>query len=288
MNDGKWWDKSITLVEGCSPISDGCKNCWSASMAQRFHQKKGLTTDGHYNGKIIYREDRLKELMRREPTRWTIWNDLFHKEVPFEFVLKIFGLSMATPWHTYMILTKRIDRVSLFFKWWREQWRESRILWGLQALALQAIENLSTDLEKADQHWKDNFDQSGRGKLDYSVPWPHPNIHLGVTVCNPVEKWKINVLRTIPAAHRFVCFEPLLHNMGKLNLEGIDWVIGGCESLGGRAGRFQEGYPEAARSIIEQCKAAGVPVWHKQMPIGNRVSKDLAEWPVEFRVQEYE
>lgn len=269
--DGKWWDKSITLVEGCTPISDGCKNCWSAGIAHRFHGKKGLTTDGHFNGKIICRGDRLEELMCKKPTRWTIWNDLFHPQVPFEFIHKVFIVMALRPQHKFLVLTKRIERPAKYVQW---------------------------KTELATRNW-------------VNVPWPLPNVHLGVTVCNNVEKWKINVLRTIPAAHRFVCLEPLLSKIqlypdclpiykhiggpcciGKPGYHrtayscDIDWLILGCESLGYRAGRFQDGYAEAALDIIEQCKAAGVPVWHKQYPLNGRASKDMDEWPAEFQVQE--
>ena len=66
----------------------------------------------------------------------------------------------------------------------------------------------------------------------------------------------------------------------------IDWVIIGCESRGSRAGRFQEGYAKAALDIIKQCRAVGVKVWHKQMPIKGRVSKNPEEWPEELRFRE--
>lgn len=59
----------------------------------------------------------------------------------------------------------------------------------------------------------------------------------------------------------------------------VDWVIIGCESLGPKAGRFADGYEDAARDIIQKCDALGVPVFHKQMPINGRMSHDMSEWP---------
>ena len=68
----------------------------------------------------------------------------------------------------------------------------------------------------------------------------------------------------------------------------IDWVIIGCEQLAGhRPGRFADGYAAAAESVIVQCREAGIPVFHKQMPIGNRVSGDPTEWPEYLRVREF-
>lgn len=68
----------------------------------------------------------------------------------------------------------------------------------------------------------------------------------------------------------------------------IRFVIIGCEQLPGhKPGRFADGYADAALSLIRQCREAGVPVFHKQMPIRGRVSGDPSEWPEEFRVREF-
>lgn len=68
---------------------------------------------------------------------------------------------------------------------------------------------------------------------------------------------------------------------------GIDWLILGCESLQGKAGRFAEGYAAAADSLVRQGQAAGVAVFHKQMPVGGLVSGDPQEWPETLRVREW-
>mgnify|MGYP001095042747 CR=1 FL=1 len=68
---------------------------------------------------------------------------------------------------------------------------------------------------------------------------------------------------------------------------GINRIVIGCEQLPGHTpGRFADGYEAAARSVIRQCQAASVRVYHKQMPIGGRVSTDPSEWPEDLRVQE--
>lgn len=71
----------------------------------------------------------------------------------------------------------------------------------------------------------------------------------------------------------------------------LNWCIIGCESNGQRVGRLpgatEEGYWRAARSLIEQCQGAGVAVFHKQGPVGGRVSHDPSEWPEWARVQEF-
>jgi hypothetical protein len=79
----------------------------------------------------------------------------------------------------------------------------------------------------------------------------------------------------------------LSDNIEQRNTSYIDFVIIGCESLaGGKAGRFQDGFIEAAIDIVRQCKEAGVKCHVKQIPINGRVSHDIEEWPKELQVRE--
>jgi len=113
------------------------------------------------------------------------------------------------------------------------------------------------------------------------------NCILGTTVTCHEDEWRIVKLLKAKCRCRMLSIEPMLGDLGKLNLEGIDWVVIGCESLpGGKAGRFQEGYDEAALSLIKQCQAAGVRVYHKQRPVNGRVSKNMSEWPEQLQVRE--
>jgi len=87
----KYWTHSITLVEGCSPVSEGCEYCWSAGYYHRFRAQKVYdfisesdltindTPDGNprFNGIIRIREDRLPELLKGKDKVIQIWNDLF-------------------------------------------------------------------------------------------------------------------------------------------------------------------------------------------------------------------
>jgi protein gp37 len=132
-------------------------------------------------------------------------------------------------------------------------------------------------------------------------PQPLPNVWLGTSVEDRERKRRIDILRETPAALRFLSIEPLLEDLGEIDLTGIGWVIVGGES-GPGARPFDI---EWARSIIAQCKAAGVPVFMKQLgatPIeavspGNPVAINLhlkhpkgngmAEWPADLRVREF-
>jgi len=76
--------------------------------------------------------------------------------------------------------------------------------------------------------------------------------------------------------------------MSGTNLATLSWLILGCESLaGGKAGRFQDGFIDAARSLVRQCKTADVPVYVKQIPIKGKVNRKISDWPKDLQIQDY-
>lgn len=92
-----------------------------------------------------------------------------------------------------------------------------------------------------------------------SYRWP-PNVWVGVTVEDRRVMWRIQYLQRTAAHVRFLSCEPLLEDLGTLDLTGIDWVI-----VGGESGpRARPMHPDWARSIRDQCVAAGVPFFFKQ------------------------
>jgi len=88
----------------------------------------------------------------------------------------------------------------------------------------------------------------------------YPNVWLGVSVENDKFTWRLDELRKVPAAIRFLSIEPLLGPLPKLNLTGIDWVI-----VGGESGPGYRPMPhEWVHPIYEQCKAEGIAFFFKQ------------------------
>jgi protein gp37 len=144
-------------------------------------------------------------------------SDLFHKDVPLDFIKRVFATMKTTPQHTYQILTKRSDR--------------------LREVA-------------AELHWP-------------------VNVWMGVSVEDARVLHRIDDLRFVPAAVRFLSCEPLIGPLEKLNLSGIQWVIVGGES--GPNSRKMEA--EWVRSIKRQCRTANVAFFFKQW---GGVRKDLA------------
>jgi len=126
---GLWWDRAWTLVEGCTPMDRSCDHCWSAEQAyMRGHQRNerirsryaGLTDqDGHWTGEVRVQWDALELPLRvRKETTWAIWNDLFHEDVPDEFIQRALwrmsGHNGECRHHTFVILTKRSQRMREF------------------------------------------------------------------------------------------------------------------------------------------------------------------------------
>lgn len=115
---GKTWNP----VRGCSLVSEGCRNCYAMKQGHRFSGEgkpyHGLTKLGPngptWTGKVVCDESKLLEpLSWRKPCRVFVnsMSDLFHEDVPFEFVDRVWDVMWSTPRHTYQILTKRPERM---------------------------------------------------------------------------------------------------------------------------------------------------------------------------------
>lgn len=204
-----WANYSWNPVTGCSPVSKGCMNCYAKAMVNRL---RGMGQAKYKNGfEVTLHEDSLNEPLH-EFKSCTIFvcsiSDIFHVDVSFEFVDKIMEVTRRTPWHTYLVLTKRPERMAEYF-----QTRE--------------------------------------------VP---QNVRLGTTVEAAEYKHRIDVLRSIKGSFKFLSCEPLLGDLGELDLTGIDWVIVGGES-GGKARPMKE---EWVLNIKKQAEAQGVAFFFKQ------------------------
>lgn len=104
----EWTDKTWNPTTGCNKVSPGCQHCYAEAITKRFpnHFKNGFDLTLH--------EERLKEPIKwRTPSRVFVnsMSDLFHEDVPLEFIKKVFEVMKATPWHIYQILTKRHERL---------------------------------------------------------------------------------------------------------------------------------------------------------------------------------
>ena len=273
----EWSDNVWNPVSGCTRVSAGCDNCYAVTMTKRLEamgQEKyaGLVNigKGHFNGTVRCHEDALTiPLKAKKPRRWFVnsMSDLFHREVPFEFIDKVFAVMAVCPWHTFQILTKRPERMAEYF-----HYRP-----GMERAAAIA----EAGMEIGNIRWRVGgrimfgFEEDRRVVDDPG--WPLPNVWLGTSVEDQATAdERIPHLLRCPAAVRFLSCEPLLGpvdlhlgHIGKPGLiysgkddlfNGLHWVIVGGES--GPCARPM--HPAWARSLRDQCVAASVPFFFKQ------------------------
>lgn len=108
----EWTESTWNPVTGCDKISPGCKHCYAEVMARRL---QGMGQANYQNGFGLT----LQPHMLERPLQWkkpqTIFvnsmSDLFHKDVPFEFISRVFDVMRRASWHQFQVLTKRADRL---------------------------------------------------------------------------------------------------------------------------------------------------------------------------------
>ena len=121
MNKSKinYCDRVWNVTGGCTHCSPGCDNCWAAQLTDtRFKDKPryaGLTKEGKWTGKIKLFEDRLEQPLHIKKPQVIFVNsqsDLFHPDVPFEFIQSVLGIIASCPEHYFLLLTKRPEKMA--------------------------------------------------------------------------------------------------------------------------------------------------------------------------------
>lgn len=109
----EWTDATWSPVTGCDPISEGCQNCYAKRMAKRLAGRCGYPADDPF--RVTLHPERLNEPLKwKTPRRVFVcsMSDLFHEDVPFEYIHVIWDIIKACPQHTFLILTKRPQRMA--------------------------------------------------------------------------------------------------------------------------------------------------------------------------------
>lgn len=236
-SQGKTWNP----VTGCSAVSEGCRLCYARRMARRLAGRYGYPEYPHHFD-VTLRPDRLDiPLRRKKPTTYFIcsMSDLFHEDVPFEFIGRVFATTIAADRHTFQILTKRPERMLSFISWFQAKTalylRMFRHIWlGV------SCENQAT----ADERIPLLLQTPAAVRFVSCEPLLGP-IDLG----NPNWYWPDDGPET---GH-----------------DPLSWIICGSES-GPGARPMDEDW---VRSLKNQCRAAGIPFFYKQAVInGKKVS----------------
>lgn len=106
ISKGRYWDFGWQIIDGCTPCSPGCDNCWSASMTHRFNFQ--WTDKGRFNGEITVHPEKLNiPLKRKKPAVYAIWNDFGHEKICDALRLDIVSIAVRCPQHIFLALTKR-------------------------------------------------------------------------------------------------------------------------------------------------------------------------------------
>lgn len=293
-----WTDATWNPTTGCSRVSEGCKNCYAAALAPRLAAmgQKGYTdlpwTARNAPENVFTHPERLQKPLRWKPRRVFVdsMSDLFHEQVPDEFILRVWQIMRRTPQHTYQILTKRPERMARF------------------ARCLSWASPTDAERDAGDGGWRAYLSERGSAPLE--------NVWLGTSVEDQrAAQERIPHLLATPAAVRFLSCEPLI---GLVNLtsvahtcaysgesmtfnalsqsvdeglyfeshaDGYDereeapccprvhWVIAGGESGSGH--RLME--PEWARRLRDDCAASGVPFYFKQHSAARPESETLLD-----------
>jgi protein gp37 len=111
----EWTEQTWNPTVGCTKISPGCKHCYAEVMARRL---QAMGVRGYENGfRLTVLPQRLTQpLERRKPTVYFVnsMSDLFHEEVPFDYIRCVFDVMARAPQHTFQVLTKRAERMAAF------------------------------------------------------------------------------------------------------------------------------------------------------------------------------
>jgi protein gp37 len=314
----EWTDVTWNPVRGCSLVSAGCANCYAMKQAHRF-SGNGLPYDGltemgphgpRWTGKIQLVPEAIDAPLHwKKPRRIFVnsMSDLFHEDVPDEFIQQVWATMACADWHTFQILTKRPERMHRFLCI-EDHWAQIGRL----------VVEISPFAAKRGLHRK------SKGQKIFGHLW------LGVSVEDQATaEERVPILLQTPAAVRWVSVEPML---GPIQLgcggEFFDYGVGRNEQndprihwvvVGGESGPGARPCDMAwIRSIVQQCRAAQVPCFVKQLgsqPFvveGSQIAQewyalgatafmddcgsihakdkkggDMAEWPEDLRVREW-
>jgi protein gp37 len=191
----EWTDATWNPVRGCTKISPGCLHCYAETFAERFRGVPGHPFEQGFDLRLV--PDKLGDPLRWSTARMIFVNsmsDLFHRDVPDDYIVSVARVMAAANWHTFQVLTKRADRLrDLLHGKLRFAAGQSHIWWGVSvenrkhglprvgllrdtpaAVRFLSVEPLLEDLGQFDLagiHWVIVGGESGPGARPMSAAW---------------------------------------------------------------------------------------------------------------------
>lgn len=270
----EWTDLSWNPTHGCSKVSPGCAHCYAETLSLRYGQTPKPWTPENAAVNVLLKPHKLREPLSNSKD-WrglgaaaaaagktdgklvfvNSTSDLFHEQIPDEYIADVFAVMALAPQHVFQVLTKRPERAQSLLSG-----DAFKFAVGAQILYAQGAA-----YERA------------RARVLHPG-WPLRNVWLGVSIENRRFISRADDLRATPAAVRFISAEPLLgpllhdgidpgflatigiwrdgYDGEELDLTGIDWLIVGGESgPGHRPMRL-----EWARDLRDACIREGLAV----------------------------
>lgn len=149
----EWTEMSWNPVTGCTKISTGCKYCYAEAFAKRL---KAMGQDKYKNGfNLTLHPEALNEPYKWKKSKVVFVNsmsDLFHKDIPVEYVQKVFKVMNENPHHVFQVLTKRADILMYYDK---EGWLNwSHNIWMGVSVENETVINRIDNLQQTKAHVK--------------------------------------------------------------------------------------------------------------------------------------
>lgn len=297
-----WTQYTWNPITGCTPISEGCKNCYAKTVHERFN-------DTPFN-EIVLHPDRLTEPIKtRKPTLVFVGSmtDIFHDDIPNEWIDEIFHSMMRSTNVTFQILTKRPQRMKEYIDGLLEDGISRISSTPMQSPITASEVGLVRKWEKTFLWQSRDFDEEATqflyGKHGVNIKHPFHNIWFGVTAENQKQAdIRIPILLDTKVTNRFLSIEPLIDEVDiskyleekqfldiyfyenevqktkQVLFNKIDWVIVGGET--GAKSKTRNMQPIWVDNIFHDCKKNNTNFFFKQW--GNSKLKKDDKYEFEY------
>jgi protein gp37 len=261
----EWTDVSWNPVHGCSKVSTGCKHCYAETLSLRYGQTSAPWTARNAAQNVMLKPHKLREPLSKagpwkNPCRVFVnsMSDLFHEEIPYEYIGEVFRVMEKAKQHTFQVLTKRPERMA-------------EVVADLYACGLgcgEVLSNVWLGVSIESRKWV------GRADVLRATPAAVRFIS-AEPLLGPI---------VIPGepTHGFDVKWPDGRWSPELNLTGIDWLI-----VGGESGPGHRPFdPQWARDLRDACALTDTALFVKQLG-GSRPGTKLEDLPEDLRIREF-